>query len=166
MTGTPMLQAGRSPWPLAIGLGLLGTCAIQLTMVAIATTHRSAPASADHEVESLQFDRVLAARNRAAALGWRVDVESCVRNDGGCTLAVSVRDADGHPVSGLHGEIAAARADDASFDRRASVRALAPGRYASTLELGAGGVYRLEITLEGGAAPWIGTREVLAPEAP
>lgn len=154
----------RSLWPWAITAGLTIAVSLNLTMVWIALSHRSAMAPGDTELDALAFDDTIARRRAAAALGWRVRVVPCqVDAQGQCTLELEVVDRSGHAVEGLHGHAMARRADDSRFDRSTELHATGPGRYRGSFPPGAAGAYALEIELAGGEAPWLGTRELWVP---
>jgi nitrogen fixation protein FixH len=158
-----MTPRRRSLWPWGIIAGLTLAVSINLTMVWIALSHRSPMVPGDTEQDALAFDETIARRRAAVALGWRVTVSPCVRDEHDCVVLLDVVDRSGHAVSGLHGRAVARRADDARFDRASELHALAPGRYRGSFSPGATGVYALEIELAGGPAPWLGTRELWVP---
>lgn len=158
----------RSPrssgWPWGIALGLFAVIAINLTMVWIAVSHPSAPASDDHYAEAERYDEELDERTRALELGWRVDLKVCdPSGPHPCTVELEVRDADQRPVRGLAGRVEAQRSDDARLDRDAAITEVGEGLYRANLGLGRGGLYTFSLRLEGGTTPWIGERRALVP---
>lgn len=166
----PAMAPRRSPWPWAIALGLGAGVAANLWMVSIAVRNGSVPVPGDIQHELVAYEEVAQAHRAAAALGWRVDLDRCVPEAttdaaAACRMAVHVTDESGHAVTGLHGSIVARRGDDAAFDREAQLVARDGGDYEVVLPLVRGGLYRLDVALQGGAAPWLGTRELLARES-
>ncbi len=166
----PTMAPRRSPWPWAIALGLGAGVAANLWMVSIAVRNGSVPVPGDIQHELIAYEDVASAHRAAAALGWRVVLDTCVPvpaadATAACRMTVHVTDAVGHAVSGLRGSITARRGDDARFDREAAIVGRTGGDYEVVLPLVRGGLYRLDVALDGGAAPWIGTRELLARES-
>lgn len=155
----PALQV----WPWAIAAALAFVVLAYVVMIRISLRHPSAPVPGDAYAQAEHHDELLARRRAAQALGWRVDVVACPSGPAAerCEVVLEVRDAHGEPVLDLHGMVEARRADDASLDRTAAVEERGAGRYAADLPLARGGLYALDVTLEGPAGTWLGSREAL-----
>ncbi len=149
-----------------IGIVLGGTILANGVMIAIA--QRAAPTleAQDAYTQSLDWQQELEARRAGERLGWRAEVRVCPagRAGDGCVVEYVMRDAAGRPVVGLRGTLKARRADSAGLDVSAVLDARGEGRYVATLPLGAGGAWRLDARLEGGAAPWFDRRRVSVKE--
>lgn len=144
----------RSWWPYGI-VGGLGVVAVaNAIMITCALQNPSVRVSEDPYGDSLDYDRVIAERDAAKALGWTVELSPC--SNEACTVSLLVRDADGRPVDGLAGTIRAERGDDAGLDREGELLARGEGRYEGSLGLARHGLYAVSVRLEGGPAPWVG----------
>lgn len=149
------VAARRSPWPYAITGGLAVVVVVNMIMLSIALDHPSTPASPDHYGEALAWDDFVGARSAARAQGISVSFEPCTPQPGGCRLAVVVADAQGRPVPDVDGTLEVRRSDTDRYDRRVSLRLVAPGRLEADVELGADGLYDIEAKLAGHELSWV-----------
>jgi nitrogen fixation protein FixH len=143
------------PWWVAAGLALV--VSVNLTMVAIAVGHPSAPATDDHWMEALSWDSELARRTAARELGWKVTMEPCVPGaDGTCHVAFRVLDRTGRPVGNVSGTLQLRRADDARHDRSVELAPSASGTCTGPLVALPPGTYELGIELRSPEHTWVG----------
>lgn len=153
-------RAGRGVW-IGIIAGLGFVVAANAVMISVAVSNQPALETDDHYGEAMRYDEVIEARAATAALGWRVDVQSCEGALSPCTFQLSVTDAGGEAVGDLNGELLLRRADTASLDRTAPITSLGGGRYEAEFDLGAAGLYELNLDLRGDAGDFVDKRRVV-----
>ena len=86
----------RSWWPMGIVAGLGVVFVANAIMITFALTNPSVMVSEDPYADALAYDRVIAERDAAKALGWSVELSPC--DDDTCTVTMLVRDAQGRMI--------------------------------------------------------------------
>lgn len=129
--------------PIMIIAGLSGVVIANAIMIGIALSHPSVPETSDHWAESLEWDRELERRAHSRALGWSL---ATLERDHEA-VALEVHDAQGHPLTGLHGTLTLRRADRGGDDRTLTLVELGEGRYRSVEAVPAAGLVELQVEL-------------------
>lgn len=108
--------------------------------------------------DSNHYDRVLAAAQREAALGWSLAVET---GAGGITVTLHAR--DGRPLEGARVEAMAQRPLGTEAGHRLAFRATAPGVYVARAGLGEEGQWDLLLAVSAGGQSYRTTRRIILP---
>jgi hypothetical protein len=168
-----MLSANR--WPLYLG-GLLVMSIVAEGILVFSATRPDAPRPMkDYYQQAARWDQDAAIAAESRRLGWAVDVDvpsgpEVVAAAGPRPVDVVIRDRDGHPVTGLAGDVHAIRASDGRLNATGTLTELPqqPGRYRTLLTLAAPGlweldvearregvafVHRVRVTVDGGVTP-------------
>jgi len=138
-------------WPLAVAAVLAVTVIANAILFVAAQDRNGAVVEPDYYRKAVEWDSTLAQERRNRELGWRLDAELGPRADGGVPLRVRLADAQGRPIDGATGRVAAIHNADAG---RIVAETLAPGpdgRYRATLRLERGGLWELRFAIRRGA---------------
>lgn len=161
--GTSNGGAGRGVW-IGVIAGLGFVVAANAVMISVAVSNQPALETEDHYGDAMHYNEVIAARAASNALGWKVTVEPCEGDVSACDFDISVADASGDAVEGLEGEVALRRADTTELDRSSHLVARGGGRYGAEFDLGAPGLYELQMNLHSDAGDFVEKRRVVVHE--
>jgi len=102
--------------------------------------------------EGLQYNETIAARDAQRDLGWQAEVSLTVPADGSEQLAVTLRDRDGRPLSGLSVSGTLRRPTHEGYDQEVHLIEEAEGRYTAPLSVPLRGNWDLALSASPAAA--------------
>lgn len=153
MTQTVNVRRRPGWWYPYIYVGAFGVVlAVNLVFMASAIRTFSGLDTDQAYEKGLKYNDTLAKEREQAKLGWTTHVE-LEPNGGGLHAAdvvVSFTDRDGHPVTGLAGQVKFLRPTVAGHDSQAGLAEQGGGRYVVTANLPLGGQWDMELSAQRG----------------
>lgn len=157
MSGVPgePSQPRRSPWPIAIGVGLSIVIAVNVVFFIVASRNPPVIETDEYYDKALHHQATIDERKASQALGWTA--EASVQAG---TLRYTIKDGKGAPVEGLKGTVRFKRNETNALDGSVGLVGAGPGIYEAAHPNPKPGLWRLEARFEGGPAPWLDARTV------
>lgn len=128
-------------WPLALAGVLALTVVANVAMLAAANAPGGTRVEPDYYRRALAWDSTQAERARSAALGWRADAAFTHAGE----LALALRDAADHPVTGARVEVLAIHNLEPGPPVAWSLGEVAPGSYGARVRPGRAGRWELRV---------------------
>lgn len=153
VSGASGASGGAWLWP-GIVIGILSVHASACLIVAyIATSDPSQAVVPNYHAKAVAWDAHRAEQRQSAALGWTCDIETAFKADmlGQRNLRISLRDADGAPLTGTVVSLSLyhhARANDVV---NAQPKETAPGEYTAMIDMRRDGLWAFDIQVQHGA---------------
>ncbi len=149
MTSDSALDSRRSLW---IPWALVGIFVVFLiadsVMVYLASRTWTGLETQNAYEKGLAYNETIAAAEAQAALGWRVDIEAGLADEGEAWVEVRLEDRGGRPIAAQQVSARLVRPTSEGHDREAILTALGGGRYRGKIELPLPGVWDLDVRIE------------------
>jgi len=144
-----MSKPGRDRWiPWTIFGGFAVVVAVNATLIFFATATFSGIETERHYERGLAYNETIAAAERQAARGWRLEPRFESRGAGAGRLTVSFADRDGAPLVGAAVHAYFVRPTQAGFDVDIPLAERGGGRYAADVALPLPGQWELRVVAE------------------
>lgn len=142
-------RRARRTW-VGIVVGLLGLQVVSgITTVVLATGDSTAAVIPNYHQSAVNWDSTRRARQLTEKLGLKVVADVAAPIQGKRVLRLSVKDAAGQPVEGLHLHAQVYHHARGSDIYKLSLQEQAPGHYFATTTLTQAGAWQLQVRLEG-----------------
>jgi nitrogen fixation protein FixH len=126
------------------------------------TTHPGVVTEQAYE-KGLQYNSLITRADAQARLGWSSAIDVTRAAAGSAQLSLTLRDAQGAPVTGMAVQAVVARPSKQAMDFRVTLAEQSPGVYAAAIHPPAAGLWEMQVSATGAKGDYQASKRVELP---